>query len=285
MHGQHREMLSYRHSFHAGNHADMLKHFTLFLTLEYFGRKDKPYWYIDTHAGAGLYALDSGFAQKLGEYRDGWLRVRQAEKLPADLARFADFVRERQPENRYCGSPWLAAGLLRPDDRIRCFEMHPADFPLLEQTLASAGRRAQVRCEDGYGGLLSLLPPPPRRAVVLVDPPYEEKQDYRRVADTLQAALKRFATGCYLVWYPCLSRAESRTLPEKLAALSPKSLRAELHVRRPQADGFGMHGSGMFVINPPYVLAAQLRENLPALTRLLAQDDGAHFVLETQGLD
>ena len=98
MHGQHREMLSYRHSFHAGNHADMLKHFTLFLTLEYFGRKDKPYWYIDTHAGAGLYALDSGFAQKLGEYRDGWLRVRQAEKLPAYLTRFADFVRERQPE-------------------------------------------------------------------------------------------------------------------------------------------------------------------------------------------
>ena len=192
---------------------------------------------------------------------------------------------ERQPENRYCGSPWLAAGLLRPDDRIRCFEMHPADFPLLEQTLASAGRRAQVRCEDGYGGLLSLLPPPPRRAVVLVDPPYEEKQDYRRVVDTLKAALKRFATGCYLVWYPCLSRAESRTLPEKLAALSPKSLRAELHVRRPQADGFGMHGSGMFVINPPYVLAAQLRENLSALTRLLAQDEGAHFVLETRGLD
>ena len=277
-------MLSYRHAFHAGNHADMLKHFVLYLTLDYFNRKDKPYWYIDTHSGAGLYNLGGKEAQKVGEYREGIARLQAAPNLPEHLQGFLGRLNTILPQpDLYCGSPWLAQAMLRPSDKLRLFELHPADFQHLQNNMHEAhlGRRGQVAQGDGYQGLIALLPPPTRRAVVLIDPPYEEKQDYERVVNTLKEAQKRFAGGCYLVWYPCLSREESRKLPERLQKLSPENyLQAELHVHSPRADGFGMHGSGMFVINPPYLLAQQLAETLPALTETLAQDSGARFVLD-----
>ncbi len=277
-------MLSYRHAFHAGNHADMLKHFVLYLTLEYFNRKDKPYWYIDTHSGAGLYDLGGSEAQKVGEYKQGIGRLQQARQLPEPLQAFAGRLKSILPQpGLYCGSPWLAQALTRPADKLRLFELHPADFKHLQHNMQEArlGRRGQIMQADGYQGLISLLPPPTRRAVVLIDPPYEEKQDYARVAHTLKEAQKRFESGCYLVWYPCLSREESRKLPQQLHKLSPENhLQAELYVHAPRADGFGMHGSGMFVINPPYLLAQQLQETLPALTALLAQDENARFVLD-----
>lgn len=175
--------------------------------------------------------------------------------------------------------------MLRPADKLRLFELHPADFQHLQNNMQQArlGQRGQVVQADGYQGLIALLPPPTRRAVVLIDPPYEEKQDYERVVHTLKEAQKRFAQGCYLVWYPCLSREESRKLPAQLQKIAPDNyLQAELHVQRPRSDGFGMHGSGMFIINPPYLLAQQLQESLPALAALLAQDDGARFVLDFQ---
>ena len=279
-------MLSYRHAFHAGNHADMLKHFVLYLTLDYFNRKDKPYWYIDTHSGAGLYDLRGNEAQKVGEYKQGIALLQQAAKLPPGLHDFLGRLNAILPEpHLYCGSPWLAQAMLRPADKLRLFELHPADFQHLQNNMQQArlGRRGQVVQADGYQGLIALLPPPTRRAVVLIDPPYEEKQDYERVVHTLKEAQKRFAQGCYLVWYPCLSREESRKLPAQLQKIAPDNyLHAELHVQRPRADGFGMHGSGMFVINPPYLLAQQLQESLPTLAGLLAQDNGARFVLDFQ---
>ncbi|HFC6388959.1 TPA: 23S rRNA (adenine(2030)-N(6))-methyltransferase RlmJ [Neisseria bacilliformis] len=283
-------MLSYRHAFHAGNHADILKHFVLWLVLDYFNRKDKPYWYIDTHSGAGLYDLGGSEAQKVGEYRHGVVRLFAAAEqgaLPKELARFAGRLKTILPRpGLYCGSPWLAQAETREGDKLRLFELHPADFLLLDNKMREAGlkRRGILKREDGFKGLLALLPPPTRRAVVLIDPPYEEKQDYARVVQTLKDAQKRFAQGCYLVWYPCLSREESRRLPEQLKKLSPdKHLLAELHVAAPRADGFGMHGSGMFAINPPYLLREQLARNLPALANLLAQDAGARFVLDGAG--
>ncbi len=277
-------MLSYRHAFHAGNHADVFKHFILFLILGYFNRKDKPYWYIDTHSGAGLYSLQEDQAQKTGEYRQGIERLFAAGQLPAELDQFRRHLQHILPQpNLYCGSPLLAQSLLRPADKLRLFELHPADFALLQQNTA-ADRRIIAKQSNGYQGLIALLPPPPRRAAILIDPPYEQKQDYRQAVQTLQAALERFATGCYALWYPCLSREESRRLPAELRKLPAGHwLQAELHAHAPRADGFGMHGSGMFVINPPYVLAEQLAANLPALAELLAQDQGARFVLEQSG--
>ncbi|MDO4878745.1 MAG: 23S rRNA (adenine(2030)-N(6))-methyltransferase RlmJ [Neisseria sp.] len=280
-------MLSYRHAFHAGNHADILKHFVLWLVSDYYNRKDKPYWYIDTHAGAGLYDLSGGEAQKVGEYRDGIDRLTAAGKLPELLETFRARLQAILPEpGLYCGSPWLMQAQTRATDKLRLFELHPADYRHLQNNMEAAGlkRRGIIRQEDGFQGLIALLPPPTRRAVVLIDPPYEQKQDYTRVVHTLKEARKRFEQGCYLVWYPCLSREESRKLPQQLQKLSPDNfVQAELQVRRPARDGLGMHGSGMFVINPPYLLAEQLRESLPFLAGLLAQDEGAAFGLAAKG--
>ena len=279
-------MLSYRHAFHAGNHADVLKHFILWLTLDYFNRKDKPYWYIDTHSGAGLYDLRSSEAQKVGEYQHGIARLQQATVLPDLLQSFLQHFQQIVPyEHLYCGSPWLAQATLRESDKLRLFELHPTDFQHLQNNMREArlNRRGILKQEDGFQGLIALLPPPTRRAVVLIDPPYESKQDYERVIKTLKEAQKRFEQGCYLIWYPCLSRVESQKLPEQLKKLSPHNyLQAELYVQQARADGFGMHGSGMWLINPPYLLAEQLRHTLPILAQQLQQDKGARYVLDYQ---
>ena len=278
-------MLSYRHAFHAGNHADVLKHFVLYLVLRYFNQKDKPYWYIDTHAGAGVYDLRDEAAQKVGEFKNGMERIITANALPELLAQFRAHAQAMLPENLYGGSPCWAQSLLRQNDKMRLFELHPTDFSLLTNNIRSASwkQRTLVKKEDGFAGLIALLPPATRRAVILIDPPYEQKQDYARVAHTLQEALKRFKSGCYLIWYPCLSRTESQTLPEKLQKLCPQNfVHAQVHVHAPRTDGLGMHASGMFVLNPPYLLAQQLRTTLPEMTRLLAQDGAARFILDSQ---
>jgi 23S rRNA (adenine2030-N6)-methyltransferase len=279
-------MLSYRHAFHAGNHADVLKHFVQMQLLHYLAQKDKPFWVIDTHAGAGCYELDRGYAAKNAEYESGIARLWQAGGLPAALADYVALVKGLNPDGQlklYPGSPLVSQQLLRDQDRLRLFELHPSDFELLAQNFAERDKQVIVQKADGFGALKALLPPPPRRALVLIDPPYEEKQDYARVVDALQEGLKRFANGIYAVWYPCLQREESARLPEKLKRLPVKSwLQVELHVQSPAADGFGMHGSGMFVLNPPWTLHATLQEVMPKLLALLGQDAGARFVLEQQ---
>ncbi|GAA5785403.1 23S rRNA (adenine(2030)-N(6))-methyltransferase RlmJ [Chitiniphilus shinanonensis] len=277
-------MLSYRHAFHAGNHADVLKHFLLVELLTYLNQKDKPYWYLDTHAGAGLYALTEGYAARNAEFESGIARLWQTPDLPEPLARYVEVIRGFNPDGKlafYPGSPLVAQRVMRRDDKLRLFELHPSDAKLLADNVATLGRQAQWQQADGFTGIKALLPPPPRRALTLIDPPYEDKRDYRHVVDALEEALRRFPGGVYAVWYPCLSREESRELPQRLKKLPVKSwLRAELHVQRPAADGFGMHGSGMFVLNPPYTLAATLGEVLPRLVALLGQDSGARQVLE-----
>lgn len=279
-------MLSYRHAFHSGNHADILKHYCLISILEYFKQKDKAYCYIDTHAGTGLYDLSSDEAQKVGEYQEGIEKILTATKLPQCLQHFRQIVTNCLQNNNklYCGSPWLAQALSREQDRLRLFELHPTDAELLRHNMRqiNAPNRAQVFCDNGFKGLLSMLPPPSRRAVVLIDPPYELKEDYMQVVNTLKAALKKFAAGCYMVWYPCLSRPESQNLPYNLQKLSPENyIQAELYVKAPRSDGFGMHGSGIFIINPPYKLPQTLKDALPALVKLLGLDEKSHYILQS----
>ncbi|MDD5031360.1 MAG: 23S rRNA (adenine(2030)-N(6))-methyltransferase RlmJ, partial [Rhodoferax sp.] len=260
-------MLSYRHAFHAGNHADILKHFVLHQSLQYLNQKDKPYWYIDTHAGAGVYALDQGYAAKNAEYESGIARLWPRDDLPPPLADFLTLVHRLNADGRmnlYPGAPWIANQNLRADDRLRLFELHPTDFKLLQENFQDAGRRAKIEQIDGFAGLKALLPPPPRRALVLIDPPYEEKQDYQRVPTALEDALKRFETGTYAVWYPILQRPELQTFIDKLKRLPTKSwLHVSLTVNTPSPDGFGMHGSGMFMLNPPWTLHATLQSAMP----------------------
>jgi 23S rRNA (adenine2030-N6)-methyltransferase len=289
-------MFSYRHAFHAGNHADVLKHFIQVQLHKYMNQKDTAYTYIDTHAGAGVYALDSAQAVKSGEYVDGIARLWGRDDLPPALAEYVDVVRKLNPSGKlrwYPGSPWVADAETRLEDRLRLFELHPADIRVLaenvrkleahhaEQGARARGRRILVDHADGFHGLKALLPPPSRRALVLVDPPYEVKLDYKHVRDALDEAIKRFPAGTYAVWYPVLQRMESRQFPDRLKRLPAKEwLHVTLSVAGPRADGNGLHSSGMFILNPPYTLEATLRDTLPYLVQVLGQDAGATFRIE-----
>ncbi len=279
-------MLSYRHAFHAGNHADVLKHLVLVQLTRYFGQKDTPFWGIDTHAGAGAYELDAAHAQKLAEYRGGIGRLWERKDLPACIADYVALVRRFNPDGRlhkYPGSPFFALWTMREQDRLRLFELHSKDARLLQANFQEAGRQVVVESSDGFSGLKALLPPPPRRAVVLIDPSYEEKQDYERVFHGLKDALTRFPGGTYAVWYPQLTRLDARELPQRLKRLPAKGwLHVALRVREPAKDGFGMHGSGMFVINPPWTLHDTLAGAMPFLAEALREDAGAGFTLEQQ---
>lgn len=277
-------MLSYRHAFHAGNHADVLKHSVLTLVIDYLKQKEKPLWYIDTHAGAGLYALDSVEAKKNAEFVNGIATLLERRTaMPEFLRTYFSAIDALNPDGleKYPGSPLLAAQLLRDQDRLRFFEMHPQDVVLLNNNF-QRDRRVQIADSDGFVGLKSLLPPPSRRALVLIDPPYELKEDYARVVTSMQDALRRFATGTYAVWYPLLPRAESARLPQQLAALPVPSLRMELRVSEPQGE-FGMYGSGMFVVNPPWLLHDQMKIVLPLLQEILGEPNRSSFLLEAAG--
>lgn len=292
-------MFSYRHAFHAGNHADVLKHFVLVQVLEYMNQKDVAYTYIDTHAGAGVYSLDSAQATKTAEFETGIGPLWERDDLPEPLAEYVQLVKDMNPSGKlrfYPGSPYCAEIVAREEDRLRLFELHPADakildenFRKLEQHQAANGRRPATRGKrvivnraDGFLGVKALLPPPSRRGVVLCDPPYEDKQDYKKVSDMLGDALKRFPTGTYAVWYPVLQRIEARNFAERLKHLPAKSwLNVTLSINAPTPDGIALHTSGMFLLNPPYTLEPMLKQVMPYLVQVLGRDSGAQFTLES----
>jgi 23S rRNA (adenine2030-N6)-methyltransferase len=273
-------LLSYRHSFHAGNHADVLKHLVLTRILDYLVRKDKPLCYVDTHAGAGGYALQGAQAQQNREYETGIGRLWQREDLPTPLADYVALVRGFNPTAElqyYPGSPWLACQQLRPTDRLFLHELHPADCANLREQCA-AERRVKVICADGYQGCIALLPPAERRGLVLIDPPYELKGDYRQAIETLRQAHKRFATGIYALWYPVVERARIVQLERELRATGiPRVDRYELAVA-PDRRGHGMTASGLLVVNPPWPLRAEMEVCLPWLAQELGGAGGAFRV-------
>jgi 23S rRNA (adenine2030-N6)-methyltransferase len=290
-------MLAYRHAFHAGNHADVLKHTVLALVLRYMNQKDKPYRWVDTHAGAGGYSLEGRYAQKKGEYEEGIGRLwamdfDQRQAMPAAVADYLELVRQFNPGGdqpagkvavpleQYPGSPAIARSLLRPQDQMRLFELHPTDFRILESYMAEQ-RGAEVKQLDGFDALKGQVPPSSRRAVVLMDPSYEGHKDYGRVVASLREAIERFAEGVYMVWYPQVQKLEAAQLPKRLEALAPKGwLHARLTVQQPDSQGFGLAGSGVFLLNPPYTLHDELLTVLPYLTEVLGQYEGANYLLE-----
>ncbi len=216
-------MLSYRHAFHAGNHADVLKHLVLMLCIEHMNSKDKPYTLIDSHAGAGFYALDAEHAKRTGEFVEGIGRLWQRTDLPPPLAEYVALVRGINGGSglrRYPGSPRIASLLTRDNaqvrDSLRLCELHSTDFALLRRQFKDAGRRVMLEQADGFEVLKAALPPPSRRGLVLIDPSYEIKSDYMKVAAAIKDGLKRFATGTYLVWHPMLPTIEANNLPDKL---------------------------------------------------------------------
>ena len=316
-------MFSYRHAFHAGNHADVLKHTVLIAILKHLIEKDTVLTVLDTHAGAGLYRLDGDYAETSGEASQGFLRLvathdseqkqgqahaKQAlnateivanEFAPA-LQDYLDMVasfNSKGSQKVYPGSPFIIQRLLRERDKLKLFELHPTDAKTLAANVAQleAGRQVAVLREDGFEGVKKFLPPPVRRALLLCDPSYEIKSDYPRVSEMVADALKRFATGTYAVWYPLIPRPEAHDIPRKLKTMATKAgkswLNATLTVKSSKiitdtagdTQRPGLPASGMFVINPPHTLKTALQLALPQMVSRLAQDQHAAFTLDSGG--
>ena len=272
-------MLSYRHGFHAGNHADVLKHVVEVLILDYLMQKPTALSYIDTHAGAGFYHFASAFSAQNREFETGIAKLRNASELPVPLKRYLEVIDQccANEAAGYPGSPAIALAILREQDKAHLFELHPNDHQNLSKRFK---QHAQINEADGFAGLKALLPPPIKRTLVLIDPPYEDKNDYRNVISALKDSQRRFPNGVYALWYPLIPRDESKDLGRRLKALSPNNfLHAQLCVQAEQGT-HGMYGSAMFVINPPWQLNTQLQEVMPVLQSLLADGEHKPFLLD-----
>lgn len=274
--------MNYRHAYHAGNFADVLKHAVLALVVTHLKLKDAPFRIIDTHAGAGLYNLAGVEAGKTGEWREGIGRLLgpDAAPLPGPIAALLDpyfsVVRDLNTDGAlswYPGSPRLALALMRPVDRLIANELHPADAATLHNALAGE-RRAKILALDAWVALKSLLPPRERRALVLIDPAFEQRDELERLTLGVREAARRFATGTYLIWYPIKDAKTITAFRSAIAAECPRGLSVELRVRA-QRDFNTLSGCGMIVINPPYTLRGNLDTLLPFLVERLAQGSGA----------
>ncbi|CBJ83224.1 conserved hypothetical protein [Xenorhabdus bovienii str. Jollieti] len=271
-------MLSYRHSFHAGNHADVLKHTVQSLIIESMKGKEKPFLYLDTHAGAGRYQLSGEHAERTGEYLEGIARIWQRDDIPEELTAYMSAVKALNPHGvlrYYPGSPLIARHLLREYDELNLSELHSSDFPLLRSEF-SRDERVRLLREDGYQQLKSKLPPKSRRGFVLIDPPYELKSDYQNVVKGILEGYKRFATGTYALWYPVVLRQQIKRMLKDLESTGIRRvLQIELGVR-PDSDQRGMTASGMIVINPPWKLEQQMKAVLPWLHQVLVPEGTGH---------
>jgi 23S rRNA (adenine2030-N6)-methyltransferase len=275
--------MNYRHAYHAGNFADVMKHATLVLALEHLKQKEKPFFALDTHAGTGETDLTGEEAQKTGEFRDGIARIlRDPEPHPAlapYLAALKALGCAGENPARYPGSPLIARHLARPADRMAFCELHPADAASLRSRFA---RDAQVKVHemDGYAALKSLLPPMERRGLVLIDPPFEDRDEFGRVEAGLDVALRRWAGGTYLIWYPVKDPSVSGAFLDRLEQQGPaKTLVAELYIRASQ-DPSRLSGAGLVIVNPPWTLAEALTGLYGWLADRLAQGPGARARVE-----
>jgi 23S rRNA (adenine2030-N6)-methyltransferase len=270
-------MLSYLHGFHAGNHADVVKHTVLTAVLARLAGKEKPVRYIDTHAGAGGYDLQSAAAKKNREHEAGIGRLWAGKNAPPAVARLLELVRDYNgpgPLRRYPGSPWLACESLRSIDDLHLFELHPAEHRRLTRAFGR-DRRVKVLREDGLRGAIGLVPPPQRRGLLFIDPSYERDAERAAVIDAAVKAHRRFATGVIAIWYPVIERRAAERFERSLrAALLAPIATYELSVAR-DSGARGLIGSGMLVVNPPWRLDDELRAALPWLTTALARDAGA----------
>ncbi len=270
-------MLSYRHGFHAGNYADVLKHVVLMRTLQYIVRKDKPAFYLETHAGRGMYSLTGATAARTAEYRQGIGQLWQASGIPAGLQDYLDLIAQFNagPELIcYPGSPWIARTIMRPQDRLVLCELHPQDFRELALTFQ---RCSNVHCykEDGFAVSQARVPPPERRGVVFIDPSYEVKTDYQTVVEILQKLHRKFAAGTYLLWYPIVRADRTQTMLRQLTASGIRRISVfELHLTADHSQP-GMTGTGMVVINPSWTLMDEMQKVLPFLCETLAP--GGHW--------
>lgn len=277
--------MNYRHIYHAGNFADVVKHVVLALVIEHLKKKAGPFRVIDSHAGCGLYDLRSEQAEKTGEWRDGVGRLLSAD-VPQDVALVLEPFFSVLSEFRDCasglshypGSPVVARRLLRAGDVLLANEAHPEDFQTLRAQLIG-DKQSKVLSLDGWQMLTSVLPPKERRGVILIDPPFEMPGEFQRLADSLHACARRFATGVYLLWYPIKEIRDVERFQARVARLGLGKLMAVDVFARSVRTATELSGTGLLVLNPPYTLGEKLRVVMPFLTELLARGAGAHFRL------
>lgn len=262
-------MLSYQHGYHAGNFADVVKHLTLSRLLNYMLNKEKPLFYLETHSGRGCYDLQDSQAKKTGEYRQGIQLLWDQKETLAPL--FSPYLQTIDKINNkslrfYPGSPSIAIDMLRTQDRLYCCELHPREFEYLE-TLPHQGKRVFYSHSDGITSLNALLPPAERRGLVFIDPAYELKTEYKQIPKAIKSAYQHFSTGIYCLWYPLVDKYLHEQLLRGLSAIeSKKALRIEFHLTA--ASQPGLTGCGLWIINPPYVLANEMKIALKELCSL-----------------
>lgn len=264
-------MLSYRHGFHAGNHADVFKHYVLTLVVGSLLRKEKPFVFIDTHAGAGRYNLHSDMAAVNQEYETGIARLWQHAHAPESIQHYLEAVHTTNPGASlrwYPGSPRIVRPYLRPQDRMALCELHPNDARLLSREF-EGDRQVRVEQTNGYQALKAWLPPPERRGLVHIDPAYELKDERRRLLEAVAEAYRRWATGIYAIWYPIQDRATADEFLRRFARQGIQNVLVTELCVLPE-EPFRLTGSGMILINPPWQLDAVLRETLPWLCQTLS---------------
>lgn len=271
-------MLSYQHGYHAGSFADVVKHLTLTRILSYLTIKEKPLFYLETHAGRGLYNLRDKQANQTKEYLRGvQLLWEKQATLSSLFMPYLQCLRKFNPQQTldfYLGSPAFALELLRPSDRLTCCELHPREFEALK-TLNTKGRAVFLSQEDGLICLNALLPPKERRAVIFIDPAYEIKTEYKDIPKAINFAYQKFATGVYCLWYPLLDEKLNQQLLRGMQAFSPKALRLEFYLN---ANTIGMTACGLWIINPPYTLKEEMDSILQDLCKLLNPGKATYIV-------
>jgi 23S rRNA (adenine2030-N6)-methyltransferase len=253
--------MNYRHSYHAGNFADVVKHLAEVAVITHLAKKDAPFAVIDSHAGRGLYDLDAEEAHKTGEAETGIGKLRCLSGPPL-LDRYLALVSE-SGATAYPGSPLIAAKMLRPQDRLAAIEKHPEEAAGLRQVLAP-WRKARVEEGDGYARLLALLPPPERRGLVLIDPPFEAPDEFETAARVVREAYRKFATGIYLIWYPIKSDAAGNAfVGEVLASGAGKALKVEIAIDAPEGK---LGRAGLLLLNPPHLFDSDMRAVLDVVS-------------------
>ncbi len=265
--------MNYRHAFHAGNFADCVKHALLVWLVRALQRKDKPAFFLDTHAGRGRYDLESAEARRTGEWRDGIARLRAA---PDPV--LGDYLGVVEQLGLYPGSPLLIRALMRAGDRLACCEWHAEEAAVLKRLFAGDPAVA-VHRRDGWEALGALLPPPERRGLTLIDPPFEAEDEFERLADGLRRAHRRFATGVLAAWYPIKSRARTRPFHALLRESGFAEALVVEFCLRPPLDPARLNGSGLIVVNPPFGFAAAAPALLAALHTRLATEAGGFYAL------
>lgn len=275
-------MLSYLHSFHAGNFADVLKHLVCVHSLNYMTQKDKSIFYLDTHSGAGAFELSDNEAQKNREYENGIGKLWELDSktLPHAVSAYVQSVAEFNTGNRlthYPGSPWFAQHLLREYDRLSLFELHPREYKTLSSNFKQ-DRRIHISNSNGFQACLSQLPPKEKRGFILMDPPYEVKEDYKLVVESLVKAHRKFATGTYALWYPVVERQRINNLEQAFIKSGIRNIQVFEFGLTADNTSRGMTSSGMLVINPPWTLYAAMEESLSFLAKTLAGEDGVYRI-------